>query len=65
MNCPNCNHPKLKTFETFQTPDATLRTKRCLACLWKFTSREQVIEETVIPTSVRRPTKEKTNGSNA
>ena len=64
MNCPNCDHPKLQTFETFQTATATLRTKRCLACQWKFTSREEVITDIVIPRGVRKP-KEKANGSNA
>ena len=53
MQCPNCSNPKLHTVETFQTPDATIRKKKCQACQWTFTSREEVCDDIVIPQSVR------------
>lgn len=58
MNCPNCGHPNLRTCETFQTPEKTIRTKRCESCLWKFTSLEEIPDEPVaIPTAIRKPKK--------
>lgn len=53
MNCPNCESPKLKTIETFQTADMTYRTKICPACKWKFTSHEVIATEDKIPNQVR------------
>jgi transcriptional regulator NrdR family protein len=55
MNCPNCNAPNLRTYETFQTTDITYRTKRCTVCEWKFTSKEEIpYENVVIPNEVKR-----------
>ena len=54
MNCPNCQHPGLRTVETFQTPEATLRTKKCTKCSWLFTSREVVTDDTPIPRALRK-----------
>lgn len=54
MNCPNCQAPGLRTTETFQTPEATLRTKKCPACRWSFTSREVVTDDTPIPRVLRK-----------
>ena len=54
MNCPNCNSPGLTTTETFQTAEETVRTKKCKACGWKFTSREVVSDELSIPRALRR-----------
>lgn len=54
MNCPNCDSPGLRTVETFQLHESTLRTKRCPACKWLFTSKEVVTEDTPIPREVRR-----------
>ena len=53
MNCPNCNAEKLRTTETFQLADETVRTKCCMSCKWKFTSRETISEDIVIPSAVR------------
>lgn len=57
MNCPNCESPKLKTIETFQTADMTYRTKVCPACKWKFTSHEVIADDVTIPRSIRKPEK--------
>lgn len=58
MNCPNCDTPDLRTFETFQTPTQTIRTKKCHNCLWKFTSVEEIPDvPVVIPNAVRRRNK--------
>lgn len=55
MICPNCNVCSLRTLETFQTPEQTIRTKKCNNCLWKFTSIEEIPDEyVVIPDKVRR-----------
>jgi transcriptional regulator NrdR family protein len=55
MNCPNCNAPDLRTYETFQLPERTIRTKKCHTCLWKFTSIEEIPDvPIVIPISVRK-----------
>lgn len=60
MHCPNCGHANLRTVETFQQPDKTLRTKKCLSCEWKFTSVEEIPDEpVVIPTKVRKPLKKR------
>jgi transcriptional regulator NrdR family protein len=60
MNCPNCNEPGLRTIETFQTPEKTIRTKRCCKCLWKFNSIEEIPDDpVVIPESIRKPKKDK------
>lgn len=53
MNCPNCNAEKLRTTETFQLADETVRTKMCRECKWKYTSRETISEDIVIPATVR------------
>ena len=53
MNCPNCNKEHLATIETFQTPDQTIRTKKCKVCNWTFTSKEEIADEVVIPKVVR------------
>ena len=53
MNCPNCNAENMRTTETFKTPAETVRTKMCQVCKWKFTSRETISEDIVIPSSVR------------
>jgi len=45
--------------ETFQTPEATLRTKLCPCCRWKFTTVEKVTDQETIPNAIRRPKKEK------
>ena len=53
MNCPNCNAENMRTTETFKMPAETVRTKMCQVCKWKFTSRETISEDIVIPSSVR------------
>jgi transcriptional regulator NrdR family protein len=53
MNCPNCNAENMRTTETFKTPEETVRTKMCQVCKWKYTSRETISEDIVIPRSVR------------
>ena len=53
MNCPNCNAENMRTTETFKTPEETVRTKMCQVCYWKFTSRETISDDIVIPRSVR------------
>ncbi len=53
MNCPNCNAENMRTTETFKTPKETVRTKQCQVCYWKFTSRETISDDIVIPRSVR------------
>ena len=53
MNCPNCNAENMRTTETFKMPTETVRTKMCQVCKWKFTSRETISEDIVIPASVR------------
>ena len=59
MKCPECKQGKLKTVETFQTDDSTLRTKLCCYCEWKFTTVEKITEAETIPNAVRRPKKVK------
>jgi transcriptional regulator NrdR family protein len=54
MKCPNCGNLKLHTVETFQTHDSTYRTKKCLSCLWKFTSIEEIADSVTIPDVVRK-----------
>ena len=54
MKCPNCEQPGLKTIETFQLNDKTIRTKKCPECKWTFTSVEEISDSLVIPKSVRR-----------
>jgi len=53
MNCPNCGAGKLRTTETFQTPEKTIRTKKCRECNWTFTSNEEISEQLVIPKVLR------------
>lgn len=53
MNCPNCGAEKLLTVETFQTPEQTIRTKKCRECKWTFTSKEEISDELTIPKSIR------------
>lgn len=53
MNCPNCEAPKLRTVETFQTPLKTIRTKKCMTCLWTFTSMEEVSVDLEITKELR------------
>ena len=53
MNCPNCDAENMRTTETFKAPTETVRTKMCQVCKWKFTSRETISEDIVIPSSVR------------
>ena len=53
MKCPNCSAPKLKTIETFQTDERTIRTKKCPECKWTFTSVEQISDDLVIPKTIR------------
>lgn len=43
----------MRTTETFQQPTMTVRTKKCRACGWTFTSIEQIAESVVIPTELR------------
>ena len=55
MNCPNCGAIDLRTTETFQTIEQTIRTKKCQKCQWRFTSVEEIpYEHVVIPDNVRR-----------
>jgi transcriptional regulator NrdR family protein len=53
MNCPNCNAENMRTTETFKMPCETVRTKMCQVCKWKYTSRETISEDIVIPAAVR------------
>jgi len=53
MNCPNCNAENMRTTETFKMPCETVRTKQCQVCKWKYTSRETISEDIVIPAAVR------------
>ncbi len=53
MNCPNCNAENMRTTETFKAPEETVRTKQCQSCKWKYTSRETISEDIVIPAAVR------------
>lgn len=53
MNCPNCGAENMRTTETFKTPEETVRTKQCQVCKWKYTSRETISEDIVIPAAVR------------
>lgn len=53
MHCPNCNTPRLITTETFQTPAQTIRTKKCTACKWTFTSREEISDDLTIRDEIR------------
>ena len=53
MNCPNCNAENMRSTETFKLPTETVRTKMCRECKWKFTSRETISEDIVIPANVR------------
>jgi hypothetical protein len=53
MNCPECNAANMRTTETFKTPEITYRTKRCRACNWTFTSREELADDVTIPQRVR------------
>lgn len=53
MNCPNCGAEKMRSVETFQLADETVRTKLCRECKWKFTTRETVCDDIVIPAAVR------------
>lgn len=59
MMCPNCGHIKLATIETFQVTNATIRTKKCPACRWTFTSREELCEDILIPKVVRHAKRKK------
>lgn len=53
MHCPNCDHNKLHTVETYQTPTKTVRTKKCMACDWRFTSVEEISDMVTIPKEIR------------
>jgi transcriptional regulator NrdR family protein len=53
MNCPNCGAENMRTTETFKAPEETVRTKQCQVCKWRYTSRETISEDIVIPASVR------------
>ena len=53
MNCPNCDAENMRTTETFKAPTETVRTKMCRECKWKYTSRETISEDIVIPATVR------------
>lgn len=53
MKCPNCNAPRLYTVSTFQTDEETIRSKKCKACEWTFTSKEYISDELVIPAEIR------------
>ena len=53
MNCPNCGAENMRTTETFKAPEETVRTKQCQVCKWKYTSRETISEDIVIPAAVR------------
>jgi hypothetical protein len=44
----------MRTTETFNLFDATVRTKKCRACAWTFTSREEICDDVVIPDAIRR-----------
>jgi len=52
VNCPECINGRLRTVETFQTQDTTIRTKLCTECRWKFTTVERV-EDDLIPSHIR------------
>lgn len=54
MKCPNCEQPGLRTIETFQLDNKTIRTKKCHECKWTFTSVEEISDSLVIPKSIRR-----------
>lgn len=57
MQCPNCDsEERLLTVETFQTKESTYRTKKCPSCLWKFTTKEDVTDDS-IPDRIRRAKK--------
>jgi hypothetical protein len=53
MNCPNCGAENMRTTETFKMPCETVRTKQCQVCKWKYTSRETISDDIVIPAAVR------------
>lgn len=53
MNCPNCGAERLLTTETFQTGEATIRTKKCRECEWTFTSHETISDQLVIRKELR------------
>ena len=53
MNCPNCGAENMRTTETFKTPEVTVRTKMCRECKWKYTTREIISDDIVIPADVR------------
>lgn len=59
MNCPNCNADKLLTIETYQTQTATIRTKKCRQCEWRFTSKEEISDSLEIPKTVRNTKRRK------
>jgi transcriptional regulator NrdR family protein len=55
MHCPNCDHGKLNTVETYQTKERTIRYKKCAVCLWRFTSVEIIPDDhVVIPAKTRK-----------
>ena len=53
MNCPNCGAEKMRSTETFQLADETVRTKMCRECKWTYTTRETISDDVVIPAAVR------------
>jgi hypothetical protein len=53
MNCPNCGAEKMRSTETFQLADETVRTKQCRECKWTYTTRETISDDVVIPAAVR------------
>lgn len=48
MHCPNCDHPKLNTVETYQDVARTIRYKKCPVCKWRFTSVEEIPDDHVV-----------------
>lgn len=59
MHCPNCAQPGLRTIETFQLGNETIRTKKCPLCKWTFTSREEICDSVVIPKAIRHTKRKK------
>ena len=61
LTCPNCNtEGTLAVTETRQTAKVIYRNRKCIACKWIFTTQEEIVENVVIPNTIRRmPLKKK------
>jgi transcriptional regulator NrdR family protein len=50
----------LAVTETRQTAKVIYRNRKCIACKWIFTTQEEIVENVVIPNTIRRmPLKKK------